>query len=249
MAGPAPVSRHPWEIERARAVGQILTRLYSPADLTSVLDVGCGDGYMAFKLRRCYPAARIECVDTNLKPRQIGTLSRHDGAVTFHNTYDSLKKYSCQLILLLDVLEHVGNDQEFLRRIISFARPGGRVLITVPAFQSLFGAHDEFLEHRRRYNRRELLATALQGGLGPIRSGYLFSSLLMPRIVSLWLGKLMRRRSSEARGVGGWRHGPLITRAIALALELDNRLSLGCNYKNIVLPGLSVWTLCDVQQL
>ena len=57
----------------------------------------------------------------------------------------------CRVILLMDVLEHVDDDVGLLRAYAEPARPGTRFIVSVPAFSWLWSAHDEFLEHRRRY--------------------------------------------------------------------------------------------------
>jgi SAM-dependent methyltransferase len=243
-----PVNRYPWEIERARAIRQVLSQSLSLSGLSSILDVGCGDGYLAFQLLRNSNADRVDCVDVNMQSDQMDTFSRLHPGIAFHNTFDSLSNNSYQLILLLDVLEHVENELEFLRSIVAFARPEAHVLVTAPAFQSLFSAHDRFLNHNRRYSRKELLSVIRQAGLHCRRSGYLFTSLLFPRLLSLLLERFLPQRPPAAQGIGSWNHGPLVTKTITLALTADNLVSLGLSRINLILPGLSAWTLCRVRQ-
>ena len=60
------------------------------------------------------------------------------------------------LICMFDVLEHIEHDTETLMAIKKLLTKHGRILITVPAYQWLYGAHDEFLHHKRRYSANQL---------------------------------------------------------------------------------------------
>lgn len=82
------------------------------------------------------------------------------------------------LLLLMDVLEHVDDDVKFIEASLAGAGAGARVLITVPAFQSLFSAHDRFLEHRRRYTIQSLETAARSAGLEIVSTRYFFASIL-----------------------------------------------------------------------
>jgi 2-polyprenyl-3-methyl-5-hydroxy-6-metoxy-1,4-benzoquinol methylase len=82
------------------------------------------------------------------------------------------------LVLLMDVLEHVDDDIGLMRASLAGAASGAFVLISVPAFQSLFSAHDRFLEHRRRYTIRSLEAAVEAAGLKVVSTRYFFAMIL-----------------------------------------------------------------------
>ncbi len=84
----------------------------------------------------------------------------------------------------MDVLEHVDDDVALIRSSMAGACPGAFVLISVPAFQSLFSAHDRFLEHRRRYTIRSLEAAARAAGLEIVTTRYFFA-LVLPLVAAL----------------------------------------------------------------
>ena len=67
---------------------------------------------------------------------------------------------SYDVVAALDVLEHVRDDQRALAALVALARPGGSIIVTVPAHQSLWGSHDRRLHHLRRYGRGEVEALA-----------------------------------------------------------------------------------------
>lgn len=90
------------------------------------------------------------------------------------------------LILLLDVIEHVEHDESFLTHLVGKYSPQkGKIMITVPAFQSIYGRHDAFLGHYRRYHLKEPEEMIIACGLNVLSSGYLFFSLslLLPKLV------------------------------------------------------------------
>lgn len=82
------------------------------------------------------------------------------------------------LVLLMDVLEHVDDDAGLIRASLAGAARGAHVLISVPAFQCLFSAHDRFLDHRRRYTAGSLEAVARAAGLHPVSTRYFFAAIL-----------------------------------------------------------------------
>lgn len=83
-------------------------------------------------------------------------------------------------ILAMDVVEHVQNDSDFIKSWLPKLSKDGIVLITVPAFQSLWSYHDEILGHVKRYKKSDLLALAKKSGLEPVYLNYAFSPFFLP---------------------------------------------------------------------
>jgi hypothetical protein len=81
------------------------------------------------------------------------------------------------LVLLMDVIEHVDDDVGLLHLYAESARRGTRFVVSVPAFSWLWGPHDEFLEHRRRYTLAGTLQALTGAGLTPIAGFYFFAAL------------------------------------------------------------------------
>ena len=94
-----------------------------------------------------------------------------------------------QLVTLLDVLEHIDEDQASLTTLTKLLRPGGYLVVTVPAFQFLWGPHDIEHHHRRRYRARQLRQKLEASGLQVQWLSY-YNSLLFPLAV---LVRLLRR--------------------------------------------------------
>ena len=236
--------RHPWETARLTALRNILSSLQIKSDETSILDVGAGDGFMSKGLFGNVKGARIDGIDTFLPDDRIDELNASDGSFTFYNKYEDLPARAYDIILMLDILEHEKNDAELLSSIKSRIKDGGWAIITVPAFQRLFSAHDRFLNHFRRYSLPELRSLSHGAGLEVFESGYLFASLLAPRFFSLLLQKLPGVTTQKPSGVGSWRGGKLLTSVIVSALNIENAIVIKLARFGLVIPGLTAWVIC-----
>lgn len=177
--------RHPWEIERVEALRRMLTGRLAAINELRVLDIGCGDGFTVSKLFHGRIGVHIDSVDINLTPAQINIFSARYPTLCFHSSLTKLHRESYDVITLFDVLEHTEDAQGFLRSIKTYGRPGWRLLITVPAFQSLFSSHDLYLGHHRRYSRTQLCGLIKEAEVQILDSGYLFSSLIALRALTI----------------------------------------------------------------
>ena len=194
--------RHPWETARAEVVVGTLRRV--ELQRPRILDIGCGDGFLLEQLCRRLGCASAVGQDIHLSEQQAEQLSRP--GLRFVRRLETIEGERFDLMLLLDVLEHVQEPQELLERARRLhLAPGGRVLISVPAFQGLFSDHDRALHHFRRYSRQQISNVALASGLRVQASGYWFSSLLLPRALTVVKEKLLPPQSPKTLGVGAWR--------------------------------------------
>ena len=145
------------------------------------------------------------------------------------------------IIILLDVIEHIANDVDFLQHNVQpKLAEGGIVLISVPAHPSLFSEHDEFLGHYRRYTRRQILDITNKV-FAPRKNGYLFVSLALVRFLQRLLPQKGR---GDHQGVGSWNSGRFLTRLVTLFLSIDALASIALRVLRIYLPGLTVWVSC-----
>jgi len=90
------------------------------------------------------------------------------------------------LVLLMDVLEHVDDDVGLIRASMKGASSGAFVAISVPAFPSLYSAHDRFLEHKRRYRMHALESAVRSAGLSVVSARYFFA-MILPLVATLRL--------------------------------------------------------------
>ena len=173
-----------------------------------ILDVGAGSGFFSKMLLRETTAKSAICVDPAYTEDRSEIQSGKPIAYRrVHAAGDA------DVILLMDVLEHVDDDVGLLRAYAEPARPGTRFIVSVPAFSWLWSAHDEFLEHRRRYTLNQTLRVLTRAGLSPVTGFYFFGALLPAVAVQrLWRRWLTPQRlpGSDLR-----RHHPVTNRILA----------------------------------
>lgn len=87
---------------------------------------------------------------------------------------------SQDLVLATDIIEHITDDMAAIKEIFRVLKPGGHVLITVPAFQSLWGPQDEIAHHKRRYLKKPLLTKFKDVGFNVVKCYYFNYLLFMP---------------------------------------------------------------------
>ncbi len=200
----------------------------------NVLDLGSGDCWFAEQLLPCLPlGSTITCCDIN-----FSDIDLDEPIATGITKVRDLPSGIFDIIVLLDVIEHVADDFGFLKvNVHSKLNEGGTVLISVPAHPSLFSEHDEFLGHHRRYTRRQLLDLVSKIST-PKQNGYLFVSLALARYFQRLLPKKLNGKQS---GVGAWTSGRFLTVLVTLLLSLDALASIALRAFHIHLPGLTVW--------
>ena len=178
-------ARHFWFRSRLKLVEWVLRRHMGTAG--SLLEVGCGTGFMLRGLRTSFPILRFAATDALLSSlahaadRLAGVpLYQVDARrIPFREEFD--------IVAAFDVIEHIDEDEAALREMSAALRRGGRLLLTVPQHPWLWSTVDEWSRHRRRYTRRDLSTKLTNAGL-EIAYVTSFSSLMLPLLL------LSRRR-------------------------------------------------------
>ena len=149
---------HFWFRWRLRATW----RLLAGSDLSRstplrALEVGCGTGVLRAQLE----AETVWSVDgADLDRSALENVPAGRGRVLFYDLHDRLERFreAYDLIILYDVLEHVVDTRPFIDSLLYHLKPGGHLLLNVPALPWLFGRYDEAAGHERRYDKRSLAA-------------------------------------------------------------------------------------------
>jgi SAM-dependent methyltransferase len=177
MATMLEVDEHHWWYRGRRAIiATELERLALPAH-ARVLDAGCGSGRTMLELARFGEVFGVELNE------DAATIARSRGDFDIRVARVEELPYEDQifdLITCLDVIEHTPDDVAALRELRRVSRPGAKLLLTVPAYQSLWSRHDVANHHYRRYSRRALAAAAGEAGWRLDRITSFNSVLLAP---------------------------------------------------------------------
>ena len=121
------------------------------------------------------------------------------------------------LVLATDVVEHIEDDDKALAELARVLRPGGRALLTVPAFPSLWGLQDEVSHHRRRYRKEDFLRRVARAGLVP-RTSFHFNYLLF---VPIWLARQLIRLLGIRLDSENQINTPAVNRVLSWVFALD----------------------------
>jgi SAM-dependent methyltransferase len=184
--------RHWWYQGRRQVLERTIERLGLP-EHARILDAGCGSGRNMVELAHHGEVTGVELSGPSVQLAR----DRDAGEVLEGSVMDMPFEHSSfDLTVSLDVIEHLEDDIGALRELRRVTRPGGALLVTVPAYQWLWSGHDEINHHHRRYNRRTLLAAAQSADWKLERSAH-FNSLLLP--VAILLRAMERFKPSTTK--------------------------------------------------
>ena len=186
---------HWWYVARRRILADLIAREIKPPSRARILEIGCGTGHNFPVLDKF---GSVEALEVDAPARAIASerLGYPVGDAPLPGL-PGVPDASYDLIALLDVLEHIEGDLAALVSIKAKLKPGGRILITVPANQWMWSAHDTVHHHFRRYNPANLRKVAGEAGLKVDLLTH-FNTLLFPLAAAVRIaGKLTRREDAD----------------------------------------------------
>lgn len=208
-------SSHWWFTGRRAILGELLRR-HAPADTRRVLEVGCGTGS---NLAMLGAFGRVDAIEPDDGARAIAAARSGlavaggllpDGVAIEDGAYD--------VIVLLDVLEHIADDRAALALLAAKLAPGGRLVITVPAAPWMWSAHDVAHHHHRRYDWPTLRARLAEAGLRTRHHTH-FNTLLYPLVA---LARVAGRITGREGGDDALPAGP-INRLLGAVFAFERR--------------------------
>ncbi|MBV9529379.1 class I SAM-dependent methyltransferase [Sphingomonas sp.] len=182
--------RHWWYRARREVLAELIRRRASPPPGARLLEIGCGTGH---NLAMLGEFGSVEGLELDDAARAIAE-TRLGGPVMSSPLPDlsGVPERSYDLVGAFDVIEHIDDDRAAVTSIARRLKPGGKFVMTVPAHQWMWSAHDVVNHHQRRYSRAALKQLIRQSPLRLDAIGY-FNSLLFPVAVA-------ERMASKARG-------------------------------------------------
>lgn len=171
-----------------------LRRLLHGFAPSKILDVGAGSGFFSRQLLADDSTDEVWCVDLNYA--SDSDTIENGKSIHFRRSVDSV---DADLVLLMDVLEHVDDDARLLSEYVSKVPRNTTFVISVPAFQFMWSPHDDFLEHKRRYTLAQIEKVVTSCGLKVSASSYFYGAVFPAAFLfRMWRKLLGRKRAPSS---------------------------------------------------
>ena len=218
---------HWWFVGRRDMVWRLLKDLDRNL---SILEIGCSGGPLIRLLQR-KGFAKIIGIDINECSVQLcrslgeADIRVADGCAT------GFSNEQFDVVIASDVLEHIEDPNQGLTEWSRILKPKGIVLVFVPAFQFLWGRHDEVNRHYRRYSKQEIVSLLEQAGFCIERATYWNFSLFLPALFVRLLRRVLSRQQGEKKGGDLTASGKIMNRILENVLKVENSvLASGLNF-------------------
>jgi len=188
--------RYWWFVARRHLITSLLGTYYPQDGRLQILDIGCGTGAMLDELA---PFGHVVGADFSPEALQF-CITRGVGADLARADVRRLPfaDASFDVVTAMDIVEHIDDDKAAACEIFRVLRPGGRLLVTVPAFASLWSEHDEALHHHRRYTVPRLKDLFQRVGLTVDKVSYTVTTLFPAIWVFRQVSNLLPKRSANS---------------------------------------------------
>jgi 2-polyprenyl-3-methyl-5-hydroxy-6-metoxy-1,4-benzoquinol methylase len=223
---PAPVSMadswfeystpdHFWVHHRNIVLDRHFKKIIRGAD--QIGEVGCGNGLVLHHLNQAYQKA-ADGFELNLNA--LNLCPKLPGDLYIYNILQRHPKLTdrYQVLLMMDVLEHIENETEFLEAVRDHLKPGGHLIIGVPMRQHLYSDYDSVAGHYRRYSTRHLKSVVQASGFvvkEVVQWGHVYIPLVMVRKI------MLKNVSGEEAIQKGFATSPIMNQMLSLLRHLD----------------------------
>jgi SAM-dependent methyltransferase len=168
---------------------EVVVQMAKPRTEERILDIGCASGHLLADLVvQGMDKQQLFGIDVSPEAIEACHARGFEQTCIMDGANIDLPKGSFDLLIASDCLEHIRDDRQALANWFSLLKPGGRIVIFVPAFMALWSEHDEVNFHFRRYTCTALRKKVAQAGFSPVRSGY-WNFLLFFPIAALRVAK------------------------------------------------------------
>jgi len=190
-------NKHWWFVGRTKIILSLINKyLRNTQKPIKILDIGCGTGKMLREMSSFGEAYGLDSSEEAISfCKQYCSQKVMKGFLPNENPY---RNQVFDLILALDVLEHIEDDREVIKCIYEMLSDSGYGIITVPAYMFLWSNHDEVHNHKRRYILTELKKKLEQAGFEIQKISYFNTFLFLPILLVRMLSKVIGRRNNSS---------------------------------------------------
>ena len=226
--------RHWWYVARREVIAALIRREVRPPANARVLEIGCGTGH---NLAMLGEFGHVDALELDDEARAIA--EKRLGRMVMKAPLPELagvpqKHYD--LVGAFDVVEHIDDDAAALASIAERLKPGGKLVVTVPAHEWMWSAHDVVNHHKRRYSKSALRSLFDKSPLRLEAIGY-FNSLLFPVAVAERLSSKLRGKDEADLTMPPALLNTALEKVFAAERHLVGRLPLP--------PGLSLFAVAS----
>ncbi len=188
---------HPIDIaSRQDAIAEV--KKCNPSSNTVIMEIGCSSGFLIRDLVKFFPGASVIGADVVKEP--LYRLAQSMPGVPLLR-FDLLKcplpEGSVDILIMLNVLEHIEDDVSALKQAFQLLKPGGKLIVEVPAGPILYDSYDAELHHFRRYSAAELSGKLFIAGFEITRQTHLGFILFPAFAVVKFLNKCKKNKNKE----------------------------------------------------
>src|SRR5947209_3252581 len=213
---------HWWFRGRTEIVKSVLARKLRAAPSKDILSVGCGPAKgLDWLLPFAGPQGSVTGLD--VEPAHSTPCPEGIRFIVGRMEDPPLADRQFDVVMALDVLEHLDDDTAGLKQAIRLLKPGGHLMITVPAFPFLWGGQDVVSQHRRRYTKASLRALLESAGLRSFELTY-FNTLLFPVAAAIRTARRLVGQANRPRSDLEGTHPGLLNSALSRIFGSEQHL-------------------------
>ena len=182
-----------WAVGRRNMIINFIHSLKGVPQTPDILDFGCGTGGMLDDLKKFASVYGCDTEDIAIelcKQRGLENITKLDGkTIPYENE-------RFDVITAMDVLEHVEDDVFVMNELNRILKKGGYLMITVPAFMTLWTTRDERLHHFRRYKKKELVTRLKSADFEVVKCSYMHFFYFLPLLFVYKLKYFIKRKEN-----------------------------------------------------
>ncbi|WP_028969814.1 class I SAM-dependent methyltransferase [Sphingomonas sp. URHD0057] len=226
--------RHWWYCARRDVLAALIRRLVRPPAASAILEIGCGTGHNFTMLGEF---GHVDALELDDEARAIAETRLGRGIMSAPlPELAGVPEGHYDMIGAFDVIEHIDDDRAAIASIAARLKPGGKFVMTVPAHQWMWSAHDRVNHHKRRYSKASLRKLIEASPLKLDRVGY-FNSLLFPVAVAERMASKAIGKENAELGIPPAPLNAALKRTFATERHLIGRMPLP--------PGLSLFAIAS----